>query len=100
MARLLRVLVAIAALLLVPPPAVAEEREPSARDKAEEMAREAERLARDAGERLMAILRLMLATVPQYEAPEILDNGDIIIRRKHPTPPPPAPPADVDETNT
>ena len=28
---------------------------------------------------------LVLKTIPQYEAPEILENGDIIIRRKIPT---------------
>ncbi|MDH5748272.1 MAG: hypothetical protein OEY85_03075 [Rhodospirillales bacterium] len=27
---------------------------------------------------------LLLQSIPQYEAPEILENGDIIIRRIHP----------------
>ena len=30
-------------------------------------------------------LNLVLKTIPQYEAPEILENGDILIRRKNPT---------------
>ena len=30
-------------------------------------------------------LDLLLKAVPQYEAPEILENGDILIRRKNPT---------------
>ena len=30
-------------------------------------------------------LDLVLKAIPQYEAPEILENGDIIIRRKNPT---------------
>ena len=30
-------------------------------------------------------LDLVLKVIPQYEAPEILENGDIIIRRKIPT---------------
>ena len=30
-------------------------------------------------------LDLVLKAIPQYEAPEILENGDIIIRRKIPT---------------
>ena len=30
-------------------------------------------------------LDLVLNALPQYEAPEILENGDIIIRRKNPT---------------
>ena len=29
-------------------------------------------------------LDLVLKVIPQYEAPEILENGDIIIRRKNP----------------
>ena len=29
-------------------------------------------------------LDLVLKVIPQYEAPEILENGDIIIRRKTP----------------
>jgi hypothetical protein len=31
---------------------------------------------------LMALVAKVVKGVPQYEAPEILDNGDIIIRRK------------------
>ena len=30
-------------------------------------------------------LDLVLKAIPQYEAPEILKNGDILIRRKNPT---------------
>ena len=30
-------------------------------------------------------LDLVLKAIPQYEAPEILENGDIIIRQKKPT---------------
>ena len=30
-------------------------------------------------------LDLVLNAIPQYEAPEILESGDIIIRRKNPT---------------
>ena len=29
-------------------------------------------------------LNLVLKAIPQYEAPEILENGDILIRRKNP----------------
>jgi len=36
----------------------------------------------------------MLKAIPQYEAPEILDNGDIIIRRKQPAKPQTPAPAD------
>ena len=30
-------------------------------------------------------LDLVLKAIPQYEAPKILENGDILIRRKNPT---------------
>ena len=53
---------------------------------------------------ILRAFELFLRSLPQYEAPEVLPNGDIIIRRKHPpqdgedgkTPPPPAP----DKTKT
>ena len=40
-------------------------------------------LAREGLEHMMRALRLLVESIPQYELPEILDNGDIIIRRKH-----------------
>jgi len=33
--------------------------------------------------RLMDALKLFVDAIPQYEAPEILENGDIIIRKKN-----------------
>jgi hypothetical protein len=39
-------------------------------------------LAREGLERMMRALRLLVESIPQYELPEVLDNGDIIIRRK------------------
>ncbi len=35
-----------------------------------------------AAEMMLQALELMLNAIPQYEAPEVLENGDIIIRRK------------------
>ncbi len=49
---------------------------PSERERAEEMAKEAI-------EQLMRALELMIESIPQYELPEINEDGDIIIRRKH-----------------
>ena len=46
------------------------------------------------GEATRTILKafeIMMRSIPQYEVPEILENGDIIIRRKHPKPEEPAP---------
>lgn len=47
---------------------------------------QAEALAREAVEKMMKALDLLLQSVPQYEAPEINEQGDIVIRRKHPAP--------------
>jgi len=65
----------------------------------------AEQAIKEGAEKIMRALELMLLAVPQYELPEILDNGDIIIRRlnpdrpKHPRPSP-EPPDGTDETAT
>ncbi len=48
---------------------------PRERERAEEMAKEA------IGQ-LMRALELMIESIPQYELPEINEDGDIIIRRK------------------
>ncbi len=45
---------------------------------------EAERMALDAIARMMDALGLFIDSIPQYEAPEVLPNGDIIIRRIDP----------------
>lgn len=44
--------------------------------------------------RLMFALELLIASIPQYEMPEVMENGDIIIRRV-----PPEAPADPGDTN-
>jgi hypothetical protein len=41
----------------------------------------------EAARQILRMLDQMMLALPQYEAPEMLDNGDIIIRRKRPTPP-------------
>ena len=41
-------------------------------------------MAQEGAQKLMLALELMLQAIPQYALPEILDNGDIIIRRKRP----------------
>lgn len=81
-------LLALPLALALPAAAVAGDTkppaDPKAEQKAEEMAREAERMAKQAVERLLGALQMVIESVPQYEAPDVLDNGDIIIRRKHP----------------
>ncbi len=41
-------------------------------------------LAREGMERMLRAIELMIEMIPQYELPEVLENGDIIIRRKNP----------------
>lgn len=86
----------MAALLLagVPMPAVAQTDERG--DKTPE------ELAIEGIDRLMRALELMIQSIPQFEAPIINENGDIIIRRRHPEPKPapdeapaPAPPGGI-----
>lgn len=68
----------------------------------------AEALAREAVEKLVQALSVLLRSLPQYEMPEINDDGDIIIRRVRPKPgpgPAPAPrrspsPPPEDDTRT
>ena len=64
--------------LLIAPVGVA------AADSLQDNKAEAERLANEALTKMMKALDLLISTVPRYAAPEVLPNGDIIIRRLHP----------------
>ena len=57
-------------------------------------------LARESIEQMMRALRLLVDSIPQYELPEMLDNGDIIIRRRSPQDPGGENGPEVDETAT
>lgn len=72
-------LVPLFALSLLAAPIAAAHAE-SARDSTAE----AERLANEALTKMMKALDLLIMTVPRYAAPEVLPNGDIIIRRLDP----------------
>ena len=52
--------------------------------------------------KLLQALGLFVKSVPQFSAPEVLPNGDIIIRRIHPedAPAPSKPPEKDDATST
>ena len=87
-------------------PAQAQNRQPPTM---EQQADEAARAAREALERAMNILNGIISSIPQYEPPEVMPNGDIIIRRRpppqrepRPQPPPSRPGAqpgpDLEET--
>lgn len=46
-----------------------------------------EEQAREGLATLMMALESFIESIPQYEMPEVLENGDIIIRRVHPEEP-------------
>ncbi len=52
--------------------------------------------------KLLEALQMFVKSVPQYSAPEVLPNGDIIIRRVHPdkTPAPEKPKTDDGTSST
>ncbi len=62
----------------------------------------AEEMARDGIEQLMRALEAFIDMIPQYEMPEINEQGDIIIRRKREPeiPPQEETDPDIDETRT
>lgn len=82
-------------LLLGVSAAQAQNRPPSTLDREAE---ETARAFRDALERAMRLMDNALGSIPQYQLPEVLPNGDIIIRRipapqaeppaRRPAPPP------------
>jgi len=86
----------IAAALLLglalagPPPALAADEPPEETP---------EELAREGMERMLKALELFIEMIPQYEMPEVTEEGDIIIRRKRPKDAPPPDPG-LEETET
>lgn len=72
------IVVAMLVLLLGSGTALAQSRPPPT---LEQQTDEAARAMREALEKAMRVLDGMLGSIPQYEAPEVLPNGDIIIRR-------------------
>lgn len=53
----------------------------------------------EAMQRVLAIFEMLLRAVPQYAAPEVLENGDILIRRKRPGEGEGAPDAPADDSS-
>lgn len=47
----------------------------------------ADDLAREGLGKIVSALEMLIATIPTYEMPEVLPNGDIIIRRRDPDDP-------------
>ena len=73
--RLHRSIVALPLLLALAFPATAAE--PEKKETPSE-------LMADAMSQMIRALELFIQAIPQYEKPEITEDGDIIIRRKHP----------------
>ncbi|HVO01498.1 MAG TPA: hypothetical protein VMT54_04815 [Candidatus Cybelea sp.] len=76
-----RLAAALVAALATAPMALAQDQTPTtpSPDAAQQLA--VEGLAK-----IMQALDLFVKSVPQYAPPEVLPNGDIIIRRLHPSP--------------
>ena len=73
--RLRNSIIALPVLLALAAPAVAADRQ-NQETPSEMMT--------DAMSKMVRALELMIQSIPQYEKPEITEDGDIIIRRKRP----------------
>ena len=83
----------VSAFLLLTCPVAASAQQETEKDEPGE-------LAREGVERMMRALELFIDMIPQYEMPELDENGDIIIRRKRDSESDPAPDDDIDQTRT
>jgi hypothetical protein len=54
---------------------------------ADDVQKQVERALKEGVRTILRSLETMFETVPQYELPEVLENGDLIIRRKQPKDP-------------
>ena len=86
-----QIIVAIIAILVAAGPTQAQK--PSPNDNMQE---QTEKALKEGVQTILRALETMFKSVPQYEMPEVLENGDIIIRRKKPKNP--KPPDDTDST--
>jgi hypothetical protein len=73
-------------------PALAQDTTPTTDD--------AQKMAVEGLSKLLDALDLFVKSVPQYAAPEVLPNGDIILRRLNPAPAPKPTTSAPDETHT
>lgn len=61
---------------------------------------DSQKMLEEGAQRMISTLELLLLAIPQYALPEVLPNGDILIRRKHPEKEPDAPPQSQDRDRT
>ena len=71
-------------LMLAPALAIALAAGPAMAQQRDQRDKGLEETARSAIESLMEVMRTVIDKIPMYEAPVILDNGDILIKRKRP----------------
>ncbi|MCF3630930.1 hypothetical protein RJ527_12000 [Thalassospiraceae bacterium LMO-SO8] len=57
---------------------------PMAAAQAQSQPTDPEMLLEEGTKKILRAFELFIMTIPQYEMPEVLPNGDIIIRRKNP----------------
>ncbi len=74
-------------LALAPPLSRAEQPAPFPDDAMQAQIRQAEELARRAGEDLLHSFQVLQSAIPRYGVPYIDGNGDIVIPRRHRPPP-------------
>lgn len=67
------------AILIAAGPTQAQQ--PAPKDQSQS---EAETALKEGIQTILRTLEAMFKSIPQYEMPEVMDNGDIIIRRKKP----------------
>ena len=67
------------AILIAAGPIQAQEPAPK-----QDMQEQAEKALKEGVQTILRALETMIKSIPQYEMPEVLENGDIIIRRKKP----------------
>ena len=72
-------IVATLAILIAAGPTQAQKPTPQ-----DDMQEHAEKALKEGVQTILRALETMFKAIPQYEVPEVLDNGDIIIRRKKP----------------
>jgi len=72
---------AVIAIAAIPAPAQDAPKKPAPGDTLTE---QTEKAFRKSIETILKALEKLVGSVPLYEAPEVLKNGDIIIRRKRP----------------
>jgi hypothetical protein len=66
-------------------PAMAQVSQEEATDKEKKLF-DPEKMLKEATRELLRTLELFFSAIPQYAPPEVLENGDIIIRRIQPKP--------------